>query len=90
MVINEIKECYYSKNAKKNLVRIMYEEPCSEVEVQTQASTNQTLRTWNMLVRLQDCVVTPDDVVNVEGELVHYALYAGIEPMNVIDALKDP
>lgn len=29
-----------------------------------------------MLARLQNCVVTPYNIVNDEGELVHFAFYA--------------
>ena len=42
-----------------------------------------------MPARLQECVITSDDVVNEEGELVHYAFYAYIEPVNAAKALKD-
>ena len=42
-----------------------------------------------MPARLQDCVVTSDDVVDKEGELVHYAFYADVKPINVAEALKD-
>ena len=42
-----------------------------------------------MPARLQDCVITSYDVINDEGELVHYAFYADIEPVNATEALKD-
>ena len=42
-----------------------------------------------MPARLQECVITPDDVVDEEGELVHYAFYADVEPVNAAEALKD-
>ena len=42
-----------------------------------------------MPARLQDCVVTSDDVVDDEGEMVHYAFYADVEPVNAAKALKD-
>lgn len=71
-------------------MRIMYEEPSSESEVRTQAGFKRPQRTRNMLARLHDCVVTPDDEVNDEGEMIHYAFYADIEPVNVTKTLKDP
>ena len=37
-----------------------------------------------MPTRLQDCVITSDDVVDNEGELVHY-----VEPVNTVEALKN-
>ena len=42
-----------------------------------------------MPARLQECVITSDDVVGEEGELVHYAFYADVEPVNAAEALKD-
>lgn len=42
-----------------------------------------------MLARLQERVITSYDVVNDEGELVHCAFYADIDPVNVTEALKD-
>ena len=34
-------------------------------------------------------MVTSDDVVDNEGELVHYAFYADVKPVNTAEALKD-
>lgn len=42
-----------------------------------------------MPTRLQECLITSNDMVDNEGELVHYALYADIEPDNIIGALKE-
>lgn len=42
-----------------------------------------------MYVRLHECVITSDNVVNDEGELIHYILYAYVEPVNATEALKD-
>lgn len=42
-----------------------------------------------MSTRLQECVITSDDMVNDEGELVHYSFYADSEPVNTAEALKD-
>ena len=42
-----------------------------------------------MHARLQECVITSDDVVNEEGELVHYAFYADVELVNAAEVLKD-
>ena len=42
-----------------------------------------------MPARLQDYVITSDDVIDDEGELVHYAFYANVEPVNAAEALKD-
>ena len=42
-----------------------------------------------MPARLQECVITSDDVVNEEGELIYYAFYADVGPVNAVEALKD-
>ena len=42
-----------------------------------------------MPARLQDCVITSYDVIDNEGELVHYAFYADVEHVNAAEALKD-
>ena len=94
VITDELKEWDWTKNVKKDSMRIFYDELASEVkrevqqeEVGGEASTNQ--RTRHMPARLQECVITSDDVVDEEGELVHYALYADVEPVNVAEALKD-
>ena len=77
-------------------MRILYEEPTVEVkrevrqeEVRGEASTSRTQRTRHMPARLQECVITSDDMVGEEGELVHYAFYADVEHVNATEALKD-
>lgn len=42
-----------------------------------------------MPVRLQECMITSDDMVNEEDELVNYAFYADVEQINAVEALKD-
>jgi hypothetical protein len=39
-----------------------------------------------MPARLQECVITSDDVDDDEGELVYYAFYADVEVVNGINA----
>ncbi|CAJ2632822.1 unnamed protein product [Trifolium pratense] len=43
-----------------------------------------------MPARLQDCETTPNDQVNDEGEIVHYAFLADTEPVSMSEALSDP
>ncbi|KAI5393034.1 hypothetical protein KIW84_060256 [Lathyrus oleraceus] len=57
--------------------------------VEGQVGIGRPQRTRNMSERLQECPITSDDVVNNEGELVHYAFYADTGPVNVVEALKD-
>ncbi|XP_058733869.1 uncharacterized mitochondrial protein AtMg00820-like [Vicia villosa] len=42
-----------------------------------------------MSLRLQECVITLNDAVDNEGELVHCVLYVDVEPVNATEALKD-
>lgn len=42
-----------------------------------------------MPARLHECVIISDDVVNDEVELVQYAFYENIEPLNLTEALND-
>ncbi|KAK2403542.1 putative mitochondrial protein [Trifolium repens] len=45
-------------------------------------------RNIQMPRRLADCEIAPDNVVNNEGEIVHYAMLADTEPLDVKAALK--
>lgn len=42
-----------------------------------------------MSTRLQECVITSNDFVDDEGELVNYVFYADTEPVKIAEALKD-
>ena len=42
-----------------------------------------------MPARLHECVITSNDMVNAECEMVQYALYSNTELINVTEALKD-
>lgn len=73
-------------------MRILCDEQANEAdrgvrqeEVRGQTGTSRPQRARNMPARLQECMITSDD----KGELVYYALYADIEPINVIEELKD-
>ena len=75
---------------------ILFEEPETQVEREVRQeepadipSTSRPQRTRRMPARLQDCVITSDDVIDDEGELVHYAFYADVKPVNAAEALKD-
>ena len=68
---------------------VRQEEPTVIDQPSTSTSRPQPQRTRRMPARLQDCEVTSDDVVDNKGELVHYAFYADVEPVNAAEALKD-
>ena len=75
-------------------MRTFCNEPTSEVEREVQQEVrgeegpSRPQRIRHMPTRLQECMVTSDDVVKEEGELVHYAFYADFEPVNAVEALK--
>lgn len=63
-------------------MRILCDKPTSEADsgIQPegggfQAGTSRSQRTRNMHAKLQECVITSNDVVNNEYELIHYAFY---------------
>ena len=98
VIIDELKEWDWTENVKKYSVRILLEEPETQVKrevrqeepaVIDQPSTRRPHRARRMPARLQDCVVTSDDVVDDEGELIHYTFYSYVEPVNTAEALKD-
>jgi len=45
-------------------------------------------RNRNPPARLTDCEVTSDNAVNDEGDFIHFALLADVEPVNYKEALK--
>ncbi|MCH81362.1 copia-type polyprotein, partial [Trifolium medium] len=51
--------------------------------------TRKSIRTKKTPARIQDCIIANDNEVNADGDLVHFALLAGAEPINYIDALND-
>ncbi|GAU17358.1 hypothetical protein TSUD_232340 [Trifolium subterraneum] len=48
----------------------------------------RTHKTTQIPRRLADCDMVPDNVVDNEGNIVHYAMLADIEPLDVKSALK--
>jgi hypothetical protein len=95
MIIYELKEWGWTENVKKDSVTIFCDELGSEVErvvrqeeVRGEVGPRIPPRIRHMSARLQECVITSDDVVNEEGELVNYAFYADVEPVNAAETLK--
>ena len=92
---------YNSSNSiNKSLMSFDFDEETDEVVIEGivenpveveegVASTNQRpQRTRVRPIRLQDYEVTGDDEVIPDGELVHFSLLAGVEPINYSEALK--
>lgn len=57
--------------------------------VEGQTSRCRSQRTRNMFARLHEYVITSDDMVDDEGELVHYTFYADTDLVNATEAFKD-
>ena len=77
-------------------MRIFCDKLASEVEREVrheevigEAGPSRPHRIKHMPTRLQECVIISNDMVDGEGELVHYDLYADVEPVNAAEALKD-
>ncbi|MCH80296.1 retrovirus-related pol polyprotein from transposon tnt 1-94 [Trifolium medium] len=64
-------------------------ESSDEVEAPNVEIRARSTRTRQVPVRLQDCELANDNEVNEEGELVHFALLSGAEPINYLEALND-
>lgn len=86
VVIDELEEWDWNNDAKNDSMRIMYEK----LNYETEVGTNRSQRPRNLPAKLGECVVTSNDMINDEGELVHYAFYANIDPISVIEEFKDP
>lgn len=96
LIVDELEDWDCTRKIKKDLVRIPCDESTSESirdvwktvrevrqeVVEGQANISKPQRTRNMPARLKECVITSDDVVDDEGELVHYTFYAYSEPVN--------
>ncbi|GAB2278278.1 hypothetical protein Dimus_039278 [Dionaea muscipula] len=66
-------------------------EPNSQVATgTTTVVTSRPRRQVHQPIRLGDYEVIPDDDVDEEGELVHFAFYIDTEPMTVAEAIQDP
>lgn len=103
VITYELKEWNLTKNVKKDSMRILCDEPTNEAGrevlqatrkvrqevVEGQVSISIPQRNKNIHSRLQECVITSDDVVDDESELIHYAFYADTEPVNAAEAFKE-
>ncbi|MCI91899.1 hypothetical protein A2U01_0113194, partial [Trifolium medium] len=61
----------------------MLEEEASDVE------PRRSTRTRTLPPRLNDSIITRDNEITTEGDLVHLAYIAEAEPVNFEDAVKD-
>jgi hypothetical protein len=59
------------------------------IDVGNNDGIRKSTRTRKTPARIQDCIIADDNEVNEDGDLVHFALLAGAEPINYVDALTD-
>jgi hypothetical protein len=64
-------------------------ESNDEIEVPNVEVRTRSTRVRSTPARLQDCELVNDNEVTAEGDLVHFALLAGSEPLNYIEALSN-
>ena len=64
-------------------------ESDDEIEVPNVEFRTRSTRVRSTPARLQDCELVNDNEVTAEGDLVHFALLAGSEPLNYIEALSN-
>lgn len=69
VVIYKLNEFDWNNSAKKDSVRIMYEESSSEAKTHIQADTNKPQMVRNMPTRLQDCEITLDNMLTMKVRL---------------------
>lgn len=59
------------------------------VEVEDGVASQRPQRTRVCPTRLQYCIVTGDDEVTPDGELIHFSLIVGAEQINYSEVLND-
>lgn len=78
---------------EKNLVSLQFEldspEMNDSVPTQATADVRRSQREKQIPQRFQDYELVSDSAVNVEGELIHFALFAEAEPVTFADAVQD-
>ncbi|CAJ2661986.1 unnamed protein product [Trifolium pratense] len=90
VIIDELKEWDWSNNRIKDSVSIVFDN--DQVVTEEAASDNELRRSTRARVpsvRLNDCIITRDNEITTEGDLVHLAFNAETEPVNFEDAVKD-
>lgn len=78
---------------EKNSVSLQFEldspEMNDSVPTQATADVRRSQRERQIPQRFQDYELVSDSAVNVEGELIHFALFAEAEPVTFADAVQD-
>ncbi|MCH85090.1 copia-type polyprotein, partial [Trifolium medium] len=91
VVVDEMKEWDWNNNKRKDSVSIMFDEIQSEPVERVTGDTEprRSTRTITQPARLNDCIITRDNEITEEGDLVHLAFNVEVEPVNFEEAVKD-
>ncbi|GAU47720.1 hypothetical protein TSUD_285070 [Trifolium subterraneum] len=88
VVFDEMKEWDWNMQEKKSSTSVMLEELEENTEIVPETDMRRSTRTRALPARLQECELNKDDEVINDGDLVHLAFMAELEPIDVISALK--
>ncbi|GAU28814.1 hypothetical protein TSUD_21510 [Trifolium subterraneum] len=89
VIVDEMKEWDWCSNKKKDSVSIMFDDVHTTPAETNESEVRRSTRARAQPARLNDCIITSDNDVNTEGDLVHLAFNAEAEPVNFEDAVKD-
>ncbi|GAU26253.1 hypothetical protein TSUD_224440 [Trifolium subterraneum] len=89
VIVDEMKEWDWCSNKKKDSVSIMFDDVHTAPAETNESEVRRSTRARAQPARLNDCIITSDNDVNAEGDLVHLAFNAEAEPVNFEDAVKD-
>ncbi|GAU20588.1 hypothetical protein TSUD_297610 [Trifolium subterraneum] len=89
VIIDEMKEWDWCSNKKKDSVSIMFDDVHTTPVETNESEVRRSTRTRTQPERLNDCIITSDNEINVEGDLVHLAFNVEAEPVNFEDAIKN-
>ncbi|GAU31479.1 hypothetical protein TSUD_386430 [Trifolium subterraneum] len=67
----------------------LYDHMHKSIVITNESEVRRSTRARTQPARLNDCIITSDNDINAEGDLVHLAFNAEAEPVNFEDAVKD-
>ncbi|GAU51256.1 hypothetical protein TSUD_412480, partial [Trifolium subterraneum] len=89
VIVDEMKEWDWCSNKKKDSVSIMFDDVHTAQVETNESEVRRSTRTRTQPARLNEYIVTSDNEINAEGDLVHLAFNAEAEPVNFEDAVKN-
>ncbi|GAU11617.1 hypothetical protein TSUD_346090 [Trifolium subterraneum] len=89
VIVDEMKEWDWCNNKKKYSVSIMFDDVHTTPVETNESEVRRSTRTRTQSAKLNDCIITIDNEINVEGDLVHLAFNGEAEPVNFENAVKD-